>query len=201
MATELPEAKGSYVLISFVGQMKRLQIGRLGAFNIVPGYYAYVGSAFGAGGLRARLGHHLECPAEAHWHIDYLLQLAQPVEIWYTTANQKLEYHWAELLEKSPSFRVPIARFGSSDYHRSRSSHLYFSKRKPSFRNFEQQLTEQFEGVRAERYVLETTASCKRHDRPDFKLSGPLPHGRRGRADAQAGRIGSLLVVFPVTGE
>jgi Uri superfamily endonuclease len=53
MAMDLPEAKGTYVLIASVGQMKRLEIGRLGAYDIVPGFYAYVGSAFGAGGLRA----------------------------------------------------------------------------------------------------------------------------------------------------
>ena len=83
----------------------------------------YVGSAFGAGGLRARLGHHLAATAEPHWHIDYLLQVANPVEVWYTTADRKLEHHWAEFLEATPHFRAPIPRFGASDYHRSRQSH------------------------------------------------------------------------------
>jgi hypothetical protein len=45
------EVKCGYVLVAFVTQMKRLEIGRLGAYDIVPAYYAYVGSAFGAGGL------------------------------------------------------------------------------------------------------------------------------------------------------
>ena len=35
---DLPEAKGTYVLIASVAQMKRLEIGRLGAFDIVPGF-------------------------------------------------------------------------------------------------------------------------------------------------------------------
>jgi Uri superfamily endonuclease len=154
MAMALPDAKGTYVLSCSVGQMKRLEIGRLGAFDLVPGYYAYVGSAFGAGGLRARLGHHLESAAEPRWHIDYLLRVAQPVEIWYTTADQKLEHQWADLLDKAPQFRIPIPRFGSSDYHRSRSSHLFYSKRRPAFGWFRQQLVEQFEDVHAERYVI-----------------------------------------------
>jgi Uri superfamily endonuclease len=151
---DLPEEKGTYVLISSVAQMKRLEIGSLGVFDIVPGFYAYVGSAFGAGGLRARLGHYLESTAAPHWHIDYLLGLAEPVEVWYSTANQKLEHRWADVLENARNFSVPIPRFGCSDYHRSRSSHLYFSKRLPEFRRFEQQLTDNFEGVRAERYVV-----------------------------------------------
>jgi len=155
---ELPEAKGTYVLIASVAQMKRLQIGRLGAYDIVPGFYAYVGSAFGSGGLRARLGHHLESTAAPHWHIDYLLGIAEPLELWFTTANRKLEHHWADLLEGAPQFRVPIPRFGASDYHRSRSSNLFYTKRQPSFRWFQQQLREQFEGVHAERYPISAQA-------------------------------------------
>jgi Uri superfamily endonuclease len=113
-----------------------------------------VGSAFGSGGLRARIGYHLESTAEPHWHIDYFLQVATPVEIWLTTANRKLEHRWAELLEDAPGFRVPILRFGSSDYHRSRTSHLFYSKRRPSFRWFQQQIRDNFEGVEVEQYRI-----------------------------------------------
>ena len=151
---DLPEDKGTYVLIASVAQMKRVEIGSLGEFDIVPGFYAYVGSAFGAGGLRARLDHHLESTAAPHWHIDYLLAMAEPVEVWFSTANQKLEHRWAGLLDDAPNFRVPIPRFGSSDYHRSRSSHLFYSKRQPSFQWFQQQLLAQFDGVIAERYPI-----------------------------------------------
>jgi Uri superfamily endonuclease len=151
---DLPDDKGTYVLIASVPQMKRVEVGKLGKFDIVPGFYAYVGSAFGAGGLGARIGHHLESAAAAHWHIDYLLQVAKPVEVWYTVANQELEHHWADLLEQAPQFRIPIPRFGSSDYHRSRASHLFYSKRRPAFGWFQQQLSEKFEEVHAERYLL-----------------------------------------------
>src|ERR1035437_278897 len=93
---DLPNEKGTYVLIASVPQMKRIGIGQLAEFDIVPGFYAYIGSAFGVGGLCARVGHHLESTASPHWHIDYLLQVAEPVEVWYATASQKLEYHWAD---------------------------------------------------------------------------------------------------------
>jgi Uri superfamily endonuclease len=156
---DLPEDKGTYVLIASVAQLQRVEIGSLGELDIVPGFYAYLGSAFGAGGLRARLDHHLESTASPHWHIDYLLAVAEPVEVWLSTAKKKLEHRWADLLNDAPNFRVPISRFGSSDYHRSRSSHLFFSKRKPSFRRFEQQIALHFAGIRAESYVLETTVN------------------------------------------
>ena len=155
----LPDEKGTYVLIASVPQMKRIEVGQLGEFDIVPGFYAYVGSAFGAGGLLARIGHHLESTASPHWHIDYLLQVADPLEVWYSTANQKLEHRWAELLEQASRFRVPIPRFGSSDYHRSRSSHLFYSKRRPSFTWFRQQLVEQYEDVDADRHLIPETCS------------------------------------------
>lgn len=149
---EFPNEKGTYVLIASVPQMKRIEVGQLGQFDIVPGFYAYVGSAFGAGGLAARIGHHLESTAAAHWHIDYLLQVAQPVEVWYTVADQKLEHHWADLL--ASQFRIPIPRFGSSDYHRSRASHLFYSKRPSAFGWFRQQIQQRFGDVHAERFVL-----------------------------------------------
>ena len=151
---QLPEAKGTYILIASVAQTKRLEIGQLGTFAVVPGFYAYVGSAFGAGGLRARIGHHLGSTSNPHWHIDYLLKYATPIEFWYTTADHRLEHHWAELLERAKRFRTSIPRFGSSDYHRSRSTHLFYSKRRPGFPWFEQQVRAQFEGVVAQQYLV-----------------------------------------------
>jgi Uri superfamily endonuclease len=151
---DLPEAKGTYILITQVSDMKCLEIGSLGEFTVVPGFYAYVGSAFGSGGLRARIGHHLESTAEPHWHIDYLLQVAAPIEVWFTTADRKLEHQWAEFLEDAPGFRVPIPRFGCSDYHRSRASHLFYTKRRSSFRWFQQQVREMFDGVELEQYII-----------------------------------------------
>jgi len=144
---DLPADKGTYILIAQVAQMKRLAIGSLGQFDIVPGFYAYVGSAFGAGGLRGRICHHLESSAEPHWHIDYLLQVAVPVEVWFTAAGRKLEHHWADLMENAPGFRAPIPRFGASDYHRSRASHLFYSKRRPQFRWFQREVMKAFAHV------------------------------------------------------
>jgi Uri superfamily endonuclease len=36
------------------------------------GYWIYVGSAFGPGGLRSRLSHHLKPSHRPHWHLDYI---------------------------------------------------------------------------------------------------------------------------------
>ena len=92
----------------------------------------------------ARIHHHLASVAEPHWHIDYLLGYAEPVEVWYALSGRKREQGLAELLAQASGFRMPIHRFGSSDYRRSRTSHLFYSKRRPSFRWFQHQVGERF---------------------------------------------------------
>jgi len=147
----LPAEKGTYALVIEVSERKRLSIGQLGKFDISPGFYVYVGSAFGPGGLRARLDHHIEAIAAPHWHIDYLMGIAKPLEIWFAMSDRKLERDWVELLELEPRYTCPIPRFGSSDYRRSRTSHLFLTKRRPSFHWFEQRVRDVFEpsiGVR-----------------------------------------------------
>ena len=110
---EVPESKGVYVLIVWVKQTQRLVIGRLGRFTLIPGFYGYLGSACGHGGIRARITHHLVPAGEPHWHIDYLLGVATPIELWYALADRKLEQEWAEMLQHSARFRTPIPRFGA----------------------------------------------------------------------------------------
>lgn len=152
---ELPEDKGTYILIVAVAAMRRLAIGRLGVFDIVPGFYSYVGSALGAGGIRARVGHHLDSAAAPHWHIDYLLRCATPIEVWFAPVHRRLEQDWAELLAKAPGFHTPIPRFGSSDYRRSRTTHLFHAKRRPSFRWFEERIRRGFEpDIQPQRVLL-----------------------------------------------
>ena len=36
-------------------------IGKLGVLHLLPGIYVYVGSAFGPGGIAARVGRHARC--------------------------------------------------------------------------------------------------------------------------------------------
>jgi Uri superfamily endonuclease len=109
---ELPEAKGTYILIASVAQVRRWEIGSLGKFDLIPGFYAYVGSAFGAGGLRARLGHHLAATAEPHWHIDYLLQKAQISSVIISESEERNECVIAK--EFMNQYQC-ILGFGSSD--------------------------------------------------------------------------------------
>lgn len=118
--------KGTYLLILHMeSACQQLRIGRLGCYDFVPGYYLYVGSAFGAGGLAARLGYHRRrvkvCP---HWHIDYLRLHTDLREVWALVSEQRLEQRWCGALMSVPGIQMPVRGFGSSDT--SDPTHLFF---------------------------------------------------------------------------
>lgn len=115
---------GTYVLILFVARAKSLTIGSLGKYPFPRGYYGYIGSAFGPGGLRARLAHHLKASSKPHWHIDYLRRQAEIIEIGFRSAPIKQEHAWARLCQSMPGVSIAAPRFGASDC--GCASHLFF---------------------------------------------------------------------------
>lgn len=112
---QLPQNKGTYILFLYLEQEASIPIGKLGKFDFFPGYYAYVGSAFGSGGLRGRLKHHLRPVKKLHWHIDYLRAHAPLCEIWSIANETILEHRIASTLLLLPQSSVPVRRFGASD--------------------------------------------------------------------------------------
>lgn len=121
-------ARGTYILLLAMATPTRLIIGRLGVFDFPAGWYAYVGSAFGPGGLSGRLRHHCSPVRKPHWHIDYLRQAAAVHEIWHSASAARCEHEWAGLLRLMPGAAVPAARFGASDC-RCESHLLHFPER------------------------------------------------------------------------
>lgn len=111
--------KGTYVLVLYVARGRTLEVGKLGPVRFKRGPYAYVGSAFGPGGLKSRIRHHLAPKTKFHWHLDYL---DAPVrEIWMSAPGARQEHAWAAALEEHSSGRIP--GFGCSDC--SCHSHLF----------------------------------------------------------------------------
>lgn len=113
----------------------RLKIGRLGEFDFPAGWYAYVGSAFGSGGLRGRLKHHLSQVKKPHWHIDYLRMAANVHEVWWITSDTVYEHIWSDALRFSPGALTLMSRFGASDCKC--LSHLVYFINRPNFTVFE----------------------------------------------------------------
>jgi Uri superfamily endonuclease len=124
-----PSDKGTYILILSLSESGCVTIGKLGTFDFPAGYYAYVGSAFGSGGLRGRLNHHLSPINKPHWHIDYLRQKAHVQEVWYFASQTRYEHQWADALQRLDGASVPIPRFGASDCHC--AAHLIHFASKP----------------------------------------------------------------------
>ena len=110
-----PKAPGTYVLILEASTRRRLEVGALGTLALAPGYYAYVGSARGPGGLAARLAHHRRRTRSPHWHIDYLRHHTAFRDVWVRQGAAQLEHRWASALACSPNASIPLARFGATD--------------------------------------------------------------------------------------
>ncbi len=133
MPTERPEY-GTYVLVLRLSRSTEITVGKLGTFDFPKGFYLYVGSAHGPGGLAARLRHHLSHPKNPHWHIDCLRRAAEPVEVWTSGEWARREHSWALLLYQMQGAAMPAAGFGASDCRC--PSHLFHFSRRPTVKSF-----------------------------------------------------------------
>ncbi len=113
--SSLPPKPGTYLLILHLETPARFPVGRLGHAQLEAGLYAYVGSARGPGGLRARIQRHLRRDKRPHWHIDALTMRAPIVAVWWVEAHERLECVWAQTLAALPGVAVPMVGFGASD--------------------------------------------------------------------------------------
>ena len=133
----VPERGGTYGLLLELPAAQQLRIGRLGELRFPASLYLYAGSAFGPGGLRARLQHHRHAAPRPHWHVDYLRRVAALTGIWATADPRRLECAWAEAARALPGARQ-VPHFGASDC--SCSSHLVALPRAPHRRVFRSRL-------------------------------------------------------------
>jgi Uri superfamily endonuclease len=93
---------GTYTLLVELTDPATVEFGARGDYDLAAGWYAYSGSAFGAGGL-GRVDRHRELARgerdARHWHVDYLLgHEASSVETVYVTENQDVECETARAL-------------------------------------------------------------------------------------------------------
>jgi len=127
MKYDLPSSSGTYALILYACSKKLIEVGKLGEVDLKKGYYIYIGSAFGPGGLKARVGRHLQENKKLRWHIDYLREVSKIIDVKYSTDSRKLECKWAADLAKNGGI-TPFKGFGSSDCKC--FSHLFYFKDK-----------------------------------------------------------------------
>ena len=122
--SDLPATPGSYALLLKVDAPFVLDMPRLGKVTLAAGQYAYVGSAHGPGGLRARVGRHLRVEKPLHWHIDYLTAAVPVVHVVAVASTARLECTWVKRLLALNGASVPAPGFGSSDCRSGCPAHL-----------------------------------------------------------------------------
>ena len=110
--------KGLYVLAMKMETERTIRVGKLGEFTFPVGIYLYVGSAWGPGGLKARVRRHIARAGKnngsPHWHVDYLLPFVE-IESVATFPDERDECTLAETLADVPgAVRFP-AGFGATD--------------------------------------------------------------------------------------
>lgn len=120
--------KGTYAVILQCRSKATQQVGQWGMILLREGYYVYVSSALGPGGVKARVLHHYHNTKKPHWHIDYLRRFMRPVTVWYTCDHRRLEHRWAKVFLKMNDMS-PFQGFGCSDCDC--YSHLFFTFEKP----------------------------------------------------------------------
>jgi Uri superfamily endonuclease len=110
---KMPDFRGAYVLVLRLDETVRIELPRGASDHLMPGWYFYVGSARGSGGIRARVRRHFRSKNTAHWHIDRLTMEA--VEMAALAVADGHECDLAGKLLESLRFKVAAAGFGSTD--------------------------------------------------------------------------------------
>ena len=129
---------GTYILLLKLIAPRKIRVGALGKYSFEEGFYVYVGSALGPGGLKARLTHHINSSPNPRWHIDYLKSSAMMEEIWISICKKRQECLWSVRLREMIEMFQPARDFGSSDCDC--ISHLFFMRKKPDFSSISRKL-------------------------------------------------------------
>jgi Uri superfamily endonuclease len=109
-ASGLPAVPGAYVLL--IQLADNLPVKLVGRPEVVlaPGHYLYCGSARGPGGLKARVGRHMQKDKAMRWHVDRLTTMGMVLGAWAFPDGDECEL--VAMLAEMP---VPIPGFGASD--------------------------------------------------------------------------------------
>ena len=113
---DVPEGPGAYAIVITLTRPLDLRLPRRAGVTLRPGRYVYCGSAYGPGGLRARIGRHLRKTKPIRWHVDRITAAGT-----ITAVNAAPGGNECALLAKVlavPGSSAPVPGFGSSDCRR-----------------------------------------------------------------------------------
>ena len=104
---------GAYVLALRLAEPLNPNIRRLREHTLSPGNYVYAGSAYGSGGIAARLKRHFRKDKKPHWHIDRLTLAAKEMRALAVPGGNECDLVAAML--ETGQVQIPVPGFGSSD--------------------------------------------------------------------------------------
>ncbi|MCP9627942.1 GIY-YIG nuclease family protein [Rhodopseudomonas palustris] len=119
-----PDASGAYVVALRIAAPVSVRLGKAAPVALAAGRYLYCGSAYGPGGLRARLGRHFRRDKSIRWHIDQLTTAGDVLGAWAIPQRDE-----CELVRRLGFLHSPIAGFGASDCPDCRSHLLHWPQR------------------------------------------------------------------------
>ena len=117
-----PDGAGAYALLVQLGRAARFTL-RGKEVSLASGWYLYAGSAWGPGGIRARLRRHFRQDKKIHWHVDHLTAVADQLSALAMPGGR--ECGIVARLSDANGFQTILDGFGSSDCSTCRS-HLLF---------------------------------------------------------------------------
>ncbi len=100
-----------------------IRVGALGIIEFDRGFYAYIGSMFGPGGLESRIRRYF-LGGRKHWHVDYILDYMRIIEV-FVLPEKHYESFLANTTIRGLKFKF-IKGFGCSDRKQDVSHLLYF---------------------------------------------------------------------------
>lgn len=109
----IPDAGGAYVLGLRLGEEVPVALTRPAPGSLMPGWYLYMGSARGSGGIRARVKRHFRQGKKLHWHIDRLTAVSAEMAALAVAGGYECDLV-GKLLDH-PRFEVAVAGFGNTD--------------------------------------------------------------------------------------
>jgi Uri superfamily endonuclease len=119
-----PNSAGAYVVAVAVATPIEVRCGGAAPALLQAGRYLYCGSAYGPGGLRARLGRHFRKAKSIRWHVDQLTTRGEVIGAWAIPQGDE-----CELVQRLGLLPVPVDGFGASDCARCRSHLLRWPHR------------------------------------------------------------------------
>jgi Uri superfamily endonuclease len=110
VSSSFPAVPGAYILAISIAESTPVRFAGSHTEILRAGRYLYCGSAYGPGGLRARLTRHFRRDKSIRWHVDQLTTRGQVVGAWAVPDGDE-----CELVRRLSFLRAPIAGFGATD--------------------------------------------------------------------------------------